>query len=201
MSLITLGLGGADLGPNLGTVQVQLLENQTSYLRLTFSLPINTQVVDTPVSEFAITTTTGNPIKVTKLELESPNQLRLYTEEQTTGATYTLELPRVGIVSVTGNPLNTPYKFTFTGQGVPPVFAMVRPVDARTLHVIFSEAVLESDATNISNYTITPTLSVFSATKITDRHYELKTSKQNELTTYSVEISNIRDLAQNPIEP
>lgn len=201
MSLITLGLGGVDAGPNLGTVQVQLFENQTSYLRLNFTLPINTQVVNIPLSEFTISTSTGNPIKVIKIEMESANQLRLYTEEQTTGATYTLEIPRVGIISVTGNPLNTPYQFNFTGQGVPPVFAMVRPVDARTLHVIFSEAVLESDATNPANYTITPSLPVLSATKITDRHYELKTLKQNELTTYSVEISNIRDLAQNLVEP
>ncbi len=77
---------------------------------------------------------------------------------------------------------------------------MTKTYDERHLDVIFSEAVVEADALTITNYSIDPALEVVSAEKITDLHYRITTGPQTLLGSYEVTITNIRDLAHNPVD-
>lgn len=196
--LITQGLGPTITGPAV-SLQVSSVSSGAGYVNLNFTATLNLQVVNLDVNSFVITNTNGTPIQVLSLESPSSGVLKLNTTEQTTGATYTITLPQIGIVSTDGMPLTNPYSVTFIGTGLPPVNLLTRSIDARTVHVIFSEAVREEDATQVANYSFTPALTVFSVTKITDRQYELKTSKQEDATSYTLQINNIRDLANNPM--
>lgn len=195
--LITQGLG-----PTIGiaaSLQVINTSASNAYVLLEFSAALNLQVVNLNPELFVFTNLTGVKIQALSLEIPTPTSLKLNTTEQTTGATYTLALPQVGIVSTDGMPLTNPYSVNFTGTGLAPITVMARSVDARTVHVIFSERVREEDAIQVANYSFTPPLSVFSSKKITDSQYELATSKQEDLTLYTVQVSNIRDLAGNVI--
>lgn len=196
--LITQGLGPTITGPAT-SLQVSSVSSGAGYVNLNFTATLNPQVVNLDADSFVITNTNGASVQVLSLESPTPGVLKLNTTEQTTGVTYTISLPKVGIVSTDGMPLTNPYSVTFIGTGLPPVTVLTRSVDARTVHIIFSEAVREDDATQVVNYSFTPALTVFSVTKITDRQYELKTSKQDDAASYTLQVSNIRDLANNLI--
>jgi hypothetical protein len=79
----------------------------------------------------------------------------------------------------------------------PPYIASCQSVDARTLDVIFSEVVVESEALVISNYIITPTLTVSAIQKLDSVSYRLTTSKQTELLPYTITAIGIHDLNGN----
>ena len=79
----------------------------------------------------------------------------------------------------------------------PATITFVRAIDARALDVIFSAAVVESEALVASNYSISPSLAVKSVQKISDLEYILTTAKQTELANYTVTVSGIHDLNGN----
>lgn len=196
--IITQGLGPLTIDP-APSLQVISTVSGEGYVDLTFSATLNPQVINLSVESFVITNTNGVKVEVVSLQNPGLDVLRLNTTEQTTGAIYTLALPQVGIVSTDGMPLTNPYSINFTGTGLAPITVMARSVDARTVHVIFSERVVEEDAIQVANYSFTPPLSVVSSKRITDSQYELVTSKQEDSTLYTVQVSNIRDLAGNLI--
>ncbi|NDG33027.1 hypothetical protein EB118_23540, partial [bacterium] len=189
--LITHGLGPTT-GPS-ASLQINSLSVGAGYVSVEFTATLNPMVVQLETSLFSITSNSGAQVSTKSLEIASPFVLKINTTEQTTGVTYTLALPRVGIVSSDGMPLTTPYSANFTGIGIAPVTVLARSIDAKTIHVIFSEGVRSEEATVPSNYSFVPSLSVISVTKINDSQYELTTSKQSDLTLYTVTVSNIRD--------
>jgi hypothetical protein len=75
---------------------------------------------------------------------------------------------------------------------------MAYSLDGHTLKVIFSEAVVEADALDTANYSI-PGLTVLGAAYETDNTYILTTSLQSPNTSYTVTVTNVRDLKDNPV--
>ena len=71
---------------------------------------------------------------------------------------------------------------------------LARTIDARTVDIVFSRAVNRSDAETPANYTVSPSLTITRATKVTDNKYRLKTSQQVAGQLYTITISNIRGI-------
>lgn len=95
-----------------------------------------------------------------------------------------------------------PVTLTYTvikGDGSVPEVTSVLPTDCRTLEAIFSKAVVEVEALDPGNYATTPPLAIKSVQKVGDRRYRLKTSKQDELVSYLITVSNVHDLDGNLI--
>jgi hypothetical protein len=84
------------------------------------------------------------------------------------------------------------------GDAAPEVLS-VQSLDARTVEVIFSKAMVESEALDPDNYSFDPALSVESVEKVTDKSYRLTTSKQVPLGAYTATITGIHDLDGNSI--
>jgi hypothetical protein len=86
-----------------------------------------------------------------------------------------------------------------TGVGVLPYVVTAYSRDNTTFVLIFSEAVVESSATNISHYAITPALDIISIVKQNATTYTMTTSPQTANTVYHVTLTGIIDPANNPI--
>jgi hypothetical protein len=131
----------------------------------------------------------------------SANQIKLDTGLHTPGASYTLHLPTVGLLSNSGKPLVGPFELDYTGVVGSVLIQLTRVIDARTIELIFNRRANEEDASNIANYVIAldelvdPALTVVSANRISDFHYTLTTSRQVYDEPYEVYISNIRGAA------
>jgi len=70
------------------------------------------------------------------------------------------------------------------------------------VHILFSEPLDVNSATNISNYTIDPNITIYSATLEEDlRTVTLITSAFSENVYYSLEISGIKDVSGNTMVP
>lgn len=86
----------------------------------------------------------------------------------------------------------TEQSFGYIAVPPPPLsLQIVRPIDARLLEIVFNRAVVQSQAENIANYSISPTLQVLTATKVTDFNYRLTTAQQILDQAYAVTISGI----------
>ncbi|MEW7170393.1 hypothetical protein AB2O92_18480, partial [Acinetobacter baumannii] len=59
------------------------------------------------------------------------------------------------------------------------------------------EAVLQEDAENVANYSISPFLEVVKVARVTDFNYRITTSPQTINQLYTVTASNIRDINGN----
>lgn len=202
--LVTMGLGdsGTVNAAACKALQVLAVQSFGDYLVVAFNRDI---VVDGPgllPGSWTVTLVSpagAVPVTVTEVIPLGANQLRLNVNEQTLAALYRLNVPYAGLVDTLGNVVNAPYSATFFGYGFSPTVLMARAVDARILEIIFSENVVESDALDITNYSITPSVSVLRAEKVVDSIYRLHTTHQIELAPYQVDIENIRDLANNPV--
>jgi hypothetical protein len=199
--ITTMGLGqwgASDCA--LSYLAPLLAENNGSYVDIIFNANV---AISGPAADYTNWDITENSIyadpSISAVEVVSGNRVRLTISEQTALGTYTIQIPTLGVTTDTGSPLVGPFSIDFLGIGVGPDVAMAKALDARTLEVIFTEAVREDDATTVSNYSIAPPLTVSAAVKVTDLVYRLTTSKQTYGTVYTVTISNIRDLANNPI--
>lgn len=74
----------------------------------------------------------------------------------------------------------------------------VSPIDAYHLRIQFSVPVVEADALDLSHY-YCPGLDLLSVETITTSVYRITTSRQTELTAYSLTASAIYDLNGNLI--
>lgn len=170
-----------------------------SSLILTFS---DNVVLQGPALDPANWTIAGPGLGVTCTAVSAPSDQKNVTltiTDQTQGGAYTVTVPSTGISGPSALNFSGPFTMNFTGIGVAPSIVMARSVDARTMEVIFSEPVLESDALNPTNYTITNGLKALSVSKVTPVIYRLTTSKQAVGTAYNVTVSEVRDLQGNEI--
>lgn len=95
-----------------------------------------------------------------------------------------------------GSPYNIVLADAVAGS---PFLIMVRGDDARTLTCFLSEEVIEADMKILANYLITgPTsVSVTAVTKLTAQSYRLTTTEMARNASYTLRISNVRDLEGN----
>lgn len=95
----------------------------------------------------------------------------------------------------------TTYTWNIVPETTPPALAIARSVDARMVEVVFTENVVESEAMNPLNYLITGAggLAVNGVVKVSGSIYRLVTARQTVGASYSVQASNIHDLAGNLI--
>ena len=91
---------------------------------------------------------------------------------------------------------------TTTGDITAPKITTTWSVWSTEVEVLFGEDVEQTSAENKSNYLIDQGVSISSATlQVDGRTVKLITSTLSELTTYTLTVNNVTDLALNPIAP
>ena len=76
---------------------------------------------------------------------------------------------------------------------------MAQALDSRRVRVIFSEPVLATEATDETNYNISPALAVYSVSQENSRNYVLTTAPQTAGVDYTITIVNVKDRSENPV--
>ncbi len=144
--------------------------------------------------------TVGAPVPTITSVTYLNQVVTLYTSgEFRTGATYSLGLPLVGIGDAgLAHYYVGPFSTNVTGVGTAPTVTLAAAEDGLHVKVIFSEAVVESEALTAANYSI-PGLTVSSVLKETSQVYVLTTSAQTPGASYTVTVSGIHDLQGNVI--
>ena len=192
--LITQGLGSGGGGSSV--FQATGVTNNTDHLTVTFSGNLALTTAGTIPSNYPIGSYDPDSIPVTVTGVSYVgSQLTLAITRQNVEASYYLTLPVSGIISGTdSSALNPPYVFSFTGNQSYTTISLVRVYDCRTIEIIFSDDVVESDALTIGNYSISPTIAISSISKVNGHTYHLHTSRQTELVDYTITTQNIRDI-------
>lgn len=171
-----------------------------STIHLTYSLPPYISG-DAAVPANWIITGSGVPVTVTSVTT-SGNDIVLGVTEQTQGASYQVTMPAgiSGISGVSYIALSGSFVANFTGTGIAPTILIAFPEnDAYKVDVIFSEAVVDTEALVAANYSINNGLQVYSVDKLSDSSYRLHTSQQTAGVVYTLIVSNIHDLKGNLI--
>lgn len=200
MSLtLTDGMGDSG-GGGAGVLSVVSIDNSTPSLLV---INFNSTVIPTgTVLNASSWSIIGEaPMTVTSVGY-SGSSITLTVTPGTDGVTYTLNLPQTGIIRQSDSaPLTPPYQINFTATGVSPsVLLIASDNDARTFDVVFTKNVIELDALNEGNYSISPTLQVVKSSKIHDSRYRIKTKQaQSPGVIYTVTVSNVRDTYGNLI--
>ncbi len=195
--LITEGLGSVELG----LVLLSLTPAETS-LTLVFESDVILTGDALDPAEWTITPGSGvSPVTVTGVSVVDATVTLTTTEHQDGGA-YTLNLPNGIVSAIDGGPFLGPFFVAYTGVGGLPYLIMVKGVDARALDVVFNEAVREDDATTPENYVVIGpnNVTVVAAEKVTDINYRLITTEQDRSASYTLEVYNVRDLADNELD-
>ncbi len=190
--LITGGLGQAGVDPSSAFLSegIQALDGQ---LVVQLNAPA---VISGPAARADGYTITGGGVTVSVTAVEVVDDtVVLAVSKQTYLADYVLHMPELGLVSDDGRAYNGDFELDFAGAfATPPEVQIARSVDARTFEVVFTRAVVQADAETAANYSISPTLTVISASKVTDFTYRITTSRQTQDQQYDVTISNIGGL-------
>lgn len=190
--LVTGGLGGT-VGsgyPSCLAFLVNSVIANTNQLTINLTGPVTS--LSGPAadpSQYVITTSNGASVAVTAITI-SGNSLVLSTTNQTTGANYVLNLPSVGMTS-NSNPFNGAFVQSFVGVGLAVSILIAYSVDVITLDIVYNQPVSLSSATNINNYSISPTLSVVAIQQLTDYTYRITTSDQTRDQVYTVTATNV----------
>lgn len=188
-------------GSDLSTFDISSVNAMPDFIDLTFNAalqPLALQAADP--TNWVITNLTGTVVVTcTAVSLLSASVVRLIITEPHGGDTYRLTIPASGVKSVGGEAYNGAGAVDFEGLGYAPYLALAQAPDARTLRLTYSEAVIDTDATDASNYSISPTLAVISVAKETDNVYILTTAPQTPAQLYTLTVSNVRDLSLNPV--
>ena len=108
-------------------------------------------------------------------------------------------MPESGLQSTAAVPYTGPEEIVFVAVADPPVALLAQVLDSRRVRVIFSEPVLADEATDASNYSIDPPLTVSAVTQETTRNYVLTTSPQTPAVLYTITVVNVRDNSDNPV--
>lgn len=150
-------------------------------------------------SNWAIAAVLGVAVTVlTSIQLNLTTT-RLTTTDQTLGGSYILDIPAAAVIDpVSGNP-NAFFTVSFTGDGNVPSFVSAVPQTTTTVLVTFSEPVIVSDAINASHYSIDNGLIVHSVAQVSATTFLLTTSETVPGVIYTATVSNIHDLAGNPV--
>lgn len=195
--LITEGLGPESGGGGGGPLTVSGVLGVPLGIEVTLSAN-GALTGDSLLPSKWVVTAGGVPLTVSAVQIAG-TLITLTTNEATDGASYTLSIPQ-GIADLSsGNPCLGPFVWNFTGDGIAPTAFMAQTIDGRHVRVIFSEPVRADDATVAANYSIDNGLTVSAVSQETDRNYVLTTSLQVPSVFYTITITNVRDLAGNPV--
>lgn len=170
----------------------------TNTVTVTFSgaNPVLTGTTSSP-SSWSITSSSPFPTTISNVQVVS-NTVVLTTSETSASVSYTLYIPNPGIISsADGTQCVGPFTVVFSGSGTSPTILIIQVVDARTVNVVFSEAVNPFDALNENNYSANNGLQIIDVKQLGAAIFELTTSHQTVGTSYLITASNIRDLAGN----
>lgn len=93
-----------------------------------------------------------------------------------------------------------PNSYTWNSSSdVPPFILNVEVLDAFTLRVIYNEAVVTAEATNVTNYSFTSGLAALQIISESSSVYVVTTSQQTAGQSYTLTVSNVHDLNGNVI--
>ncbi len=185
---ITFGLGGS--GAALPLVANSAVgADRTVTIAMSDTVNLSGPGAD-PSAYSIVSNGMGVPVQVVSV-IQDGSTIVLTTTSHTFGASYTVNLPSVGILSPDNGIFNGPFSLDFTGGPEPVVAVLIsRSVDAHTIEVTFDHAVTEASASDPANYTIAG-LSVEAAVMVTDYLYVLTTSRQTQGQVYGITLSNI----------
>lgn len=93
----------------------------------------------------------------------------------------------------------TSYSWTAVVDALAPTIAMVDVLDSVTIRIFFSEAVVESEASNLANYSFDNGLQAIEITRENGFTYLMTTSTQTAGQSYTITASNIHDVNGNLI--
>lgn len=172
---------------------------------------VNNTTIDVVFSEKVDTVTARNTanyavnpaLAVSAAALQADDKtVRLTTSSQTGGTPYTVTVTNVKDIS--GNTIGAGNSAGFTGiappDTTPPTVASARSVNNTTAEVVFSEPLDVDTAQNAANYAVTPALAVTRAAIQADgRTVRLTTAGQAGGTGYTVTVTNVKDVAGNPV--
>ncbi len=129
-------------------------------------------------------------------------------------AIYTYDSPSVGdtFASITGavdysydeygiNPRDADDFATSGGDTTPPTINSANASNETTVGIIFSEGLDQTTAETMSNYVISPALTISDATLQNNNHVILTTGSQESGTAYTITVNNVEDLNGNVIVP
>jgi hypothetical protein len=168
-----------------------------NYLDIQFTDPLAPLILQAASVEFwRFATTSEIKIVPTSVEIVGGNTVRIHHSEGHAGDIHTIYFPANGLASLGGAIYDGFDSALFTAAGAPPNFTILQSVDVRTVRVIFNEAVTD-EALVATNYSITPTLRVFSVARVDARTYLLTTDTQVPGTTYTLTVINVRDGSGN----
>lgn len=194
--ITTHSWGVTPLPPAPAPFTVVSVVGSPSLITLTFNYPVTVSGLASDPEQWTVVRWQGSVLPVRSVSVVGAKIL-LATEEQT-DSLYNMVLPN-GIVSTSSELFTGPFDASFTGVGVPPTVLDARSIDARTIQIQFGETVVESEALDPSNYSVTRDLTVSAVTKISETIYRLTTSRQSVGTAYEITASGIHDLAGNLI--
>jgi hypothetical protein len=190
--IVTGGFGGFDI------FDVTSVVPTSTTVTINFNAAVDLGASAELVSAWSITHGV-NAVDVEIFDVEvSGASIILTTSDHTNGETYTLHMPSA-IYSTTGTNFTGSVDRNYVGVGHIPTLQIIKSIDEFTLDIVFSEAMLESDATDASNYTLDGGVTVLRSEKVTDLNYRLTTTAQLENTAYNLSASGIRDLAWNQV--
>lgn len=197
--ILTMGLG-PEGGPPSGFTLIGLA-NSGSELTLTFTETLNLSGAASDFSAYSISGEDGLPAVLLTSLTAVGSALILGTTLQHNSGSYFLHIPVDGFNAVSGDPYTGPYDPAFTGVAANPGLLMSRMIDARTVEVIFTEPVNVYDAQRAQNYSIAGGAQVFASKQVSPIIYRLTTSRLNVdvSDTYTVTVTGVRDLENNPI--
>lgn len=182
------------LGVAPSIASVTMVDSDT--LRITFSTDVTLTGESENASNWVLTPDNQYDAAASVLGMSvNGATVDLVVTEHTNGQGYSLSIPAGIADSVAGNLFIGPFAETYTAVGIPPAILQTRTVDARTIEIIFSEAVNEGDALYQGNYSIDNGLTVLSVAKVSPFIYRLSTSKQTIGVTYTVTVTGVRDLS------
>ncbi len=193
--LITDGLGYSSNGTG-GRFQFLGINSGLDYFDLVFSSPIvslSADAADYTKYGLHVADGTSSLASIQSVAIVAGN-VRLTTTPCTNGGLYTITLPSVGFFDG-GDVFVGPYSMNAVAVGLLPQALSARAIDARLIEVVFiNEAVVQSEAMNPANYSITPTLAVTAVAFVNANTYRVTTDRQTRGVSYTVVVSNIHDV-------
>lgn len=182
---------------------VSVSTDTSGAVALIFSENVNLGNPATLASDWTITSASGITVQVTSVAVANAT-VTLQTTGHTNGVTYTVNIPRYGIISVAAglNLSGSTFAPTYVGASTTPSVSSAVALDGDEFQITFSKPMVETEALSPQNYAITggAGLTVSTVTKMTPQTYRIKTTAQQAAgTTYTVTVSNVHDLLLNPL--